>query len=209
MIALETLATTPIVMFFYTVEICGLKKSHFIDVPIKISFLDPFLQVKDDVELAFYYKAVNRFHDYCVIAKVIHRQDILFKTTESLSTLINRNHPTKDSNLPVFVGYSRIFIEIQDKSQMQFTANYLQENKHIAKEKISSILEMLQTTANNSKFFQNIKRTTITNFSVDCQVRLVDIFTLSQLDTELKELQKINQSYKEMILIDKIEFLDG
>lgn len=180
-------------------------------MPIKISFLDPFLQVNDDVELAFYYKAVNRFHDYCVIAKVIHRQDILFKTTENLSALINRNRPTKDSNLPVLVGYSRIFIEIGDESQMQFTANYLQnpENKHIAEEKINSILEKLETTANNSKFSQNIQRTTITNFSVNCQVRLVDIFTLSQLDTELKELQKINQSYKEMILIDKIEFLDG
>lgn len=208
MITLETLATTPIIMFFYTVEMSGLKKSHFIDVPIKISFLDPFLQVDDDIELAFYYKAVNRFHDYSVIAKVIHRQDILFKTTENLSTLINRNRPTKDSNLPVFVGYSRIFIEIGDEAQMQFTANYLQENKHIAEDKIKFILEELQTTTNNSTFSHNMQQRTITNFSVNYQVRLIDIFTLAQLDTELKELQKINQSYKEIILIDKIEFLD-
>ena len=193
-------------MFFYTVEISALKKSHFTNVPIKISFIEPFLQVNDDVELAFYYKELNRFHDYCVLAKVIDRQDIIFKTTESLLTLTNRS--AKDSKLPVLAGYSRIFIEIGDESQIQFMANYLQENKHIAEEKISSILEKLETTANNSKISQNIRQMTTTNFSVNYQVRLVDIFTLVQLDIKLKELQKIYQSYKDRILIDKIEFLD-
>jgi len=50
--------------------------------------------------------------------------------------------------------------------------------------------------------------TKLARFNVNYQVRLVDIFTLNQLATELKELQKIDQSYREVILIDRIEFLD-
>ena len=127
----------------------GLKKSHHINSPIKISFFELSLQPNDDTEISFYYKMVNRFHDYYVSAKVVKRQNILYKTTENLSTLSNRL--ATESPLPIVVGHSRIFIEIKDEVQIQFLVDYVQENKQIAEEKIHSILERLEILANNSK----------------------------------------------------------
>jgi hypothetical protein len=112
-------------MFLHTVEMRSLRKSHHINSPIKISFFELFLQPNDDIEISFYYKMVNRFHDYYVSAKVIKRQNILYKTTENSSTLSNRL--ATESHLPIVVGHSRIFIEIKDEIQMQFLVNYVQE----------------------------------------------------------------------------------
>ena len=124
-----------------------------------------------------------------------------------MSTLSNQL--VTESPLPIVVGHSRIFIEIKDEVQIQFLVYYVQENKHIAEEKIHSILERLEILANNSKIpNEKVRSINITNFSVNYQVRLVDIFTLNQLSTELKELQKIDQSYREVIGIDRIEFPD-